>query len=35
MQALYIVELEEDERNTLDELLSGGSAKVRKLKREP
>ncbi len=33
MQALYIVELEEDERTELRELLSGGSEKVRKLKR--
>ncbi len=33
MRALYIVELEEDEKIELRELLSGGSAKVRKLKR--
>ena len=33
MRALYMVELEEDERTELKELLSGGSEKVRKLKR--
>jgi len=33
MQSLYIVELKEDERSRLRELLSGGSEKVRKLKR--
>ncbi len=33
MRALYIVELEEDERNELKEVLSGGSPKVRMAKR--
>jgi transposase len=33
MQALYIVELEENEKNELKELLRGGSQKVRKVKR--
>lgn len=33
MQVLYIVELEEDEKNELKELLRGGSPKVREVKR--
>jgi len=33
MQALYIVELEDDEKNNLKELLRGGSLKVRQVKR--
>ncbi len=33
MQALYIVELEQDEKNELEELLGGGSLEARKLKR--
>jgi len=33
MQALYIVELSEGERKELEELLRGGSVKVRKAKR--
>ena len=33
MQALYIVELEDDEKNNLKELLRGGSPKVRQVKR--
>ncbi len=33
MQALYIVELDEDEKNGLKELLRGGSPKVRMVKR--
>ncbi len=33
MQTLYIVELDEDEKNELKDLLRGGSPKVRKVKR--
>ena len=33
MQALDIVELKEDEKNEFEELLRGGSAKVRAVKR--
>ncbi len=33
MQALYIVDLDETEQSTLNDLLKGGSAKVRQVKR--